>query len=123
MTGHVEAALESIPTVPTPTEPETPPSTTSAASNDAAADSAWHCRQLRRFHMVKSGETCYTIASVNGITLSPFQEWNAKGGSDCGGLWGNAYAFVDPSTRLKAYYYTNQSYEGVRRIAPVVYDV
>ncbi len=60
------------------------------------------------FYFVKSGEGCADIASRNGISLSQFYSWNPSAGSDCSGLWANAYAcvgiigFVKPTTTTKA---------------------
>ncbi|KAI9148438.1 transporter [Paramyrothecium foliicola] len=46
------------------------------------------------FYFVKSGEGCANIVKKHGITLSQFTTWNPGVGSDCTGLWGNAYACV-----------------------------
>ncbi|KAF5520145.1 LysM domain-containing protein [Colletotrichum aenigma] len=54
--------LATFETVPSPTDPETPPATTTAPSN--------------------------------GITLANFLAWNKGAGSNCGGLWADAYACV-----------------------------
>ncbi|KAM5465123.1 hypothetical protein MferCBS49748_005063 [Microsporum ferrugineum] len=47
-----------------------------------------------KFHLVQSGEGCADIVSIYGITLARFQQWNPAAGSNCGGLWANAYACV-----------------------------
>lgn len=46
------------------------------------------------FYLVQSGDTCDSIASAHGITLAQFLEWNRAAGSNCGGLWADAYACV-----------------------------
>ncbi|KAF2750973.1 carbohydrate-binding module family 50 protein [Sporormia fimetaria CBS 119925] len=46
------------------------------------------------FYKVKIGDECSTIASTHGITLSQFTTWNPRAGSDCSGLWADAYACV-----------------------------
>ncbi|GBF66700.1 LysM domain-containing protein [Trichophyton mentagrophytes] len=47
-----------------------------------------------KFYLVQSGDTCTTIVSKYGITLSDFTKWNPKAGNTCAGLWANAYACV-----------------------------
>ncbi|KAI1810267.1 LysM domain-containing protein [Poronia punctata] len=49
----------------------------------------------KTFHLVKSGESCATIASQYHITVAQFVSWNpASGGTSCTGLWANTYACV-----------------------------
>ncbi|GKT62699.1 lysM domain-containing protein [Colletotrichum tofieldiae] len=47
-----------------------------------------------RFTLVKSGDSCATIASSNGIPLSDFYKWNPAVGETCAGLWANVYVCV-----------------------------
>ncbi|RYP08051.1 hypothetical protein DL766_010198 [Monosporascus sp. MC13-8B] len=47
-----------------------------------------------KFHFVKAGETCDTIAKANGITQAQFLAWNPSAGKQCDGLWAEAYACV-----------------------------
>lgn len=63
------------------------------------------------FHFVTDGDTCASIASQYGISLSQFSSWNTKTGTNCAGLWLNAYVCVSiigvsptsavPSTTVK----------------------
>ncbi|KAH7128638.1 LysM domain-containing protein [Dendryphion nanum] len=46
------------------------------------------------FYFVKAEENCADIAKKNGITLAQFQTWNPKAGTNCAGLWAEAYACV-----------------------------
>ncbi|KAI0186046.1 LysM domain-containing protein [Xylaria flabelliformis] len=46
------------------------------------------------FYFVPSNEGCQVIADNHGITLQQFLTWNPKAGSNCSGLWANAYACV-----------------------------
>ncbi|KAM7221626.1 carbohydrate-binding module family 50 protein [Rhypophila decipiens] len=46
------------------------------------------------FYMVKDKETCDTVAKANGISVAQLQQWNPSAGSNCAGLWANAYACV-----------------------------
>ncbi|KAF4946570.1 hypothetical protein FGADI_11084 [Fusarium gaditjirri] len=60
-----------------------------------------------KFHFVKSGDTCASIASENSITRAEFAKWNPSVGSSCTDLWANAWACVfvighKPSTTTKA---------------------
>ncbi|KAI8258752.1 LysM domain-containing protein [Colletotrichum sp. SAR11_239] len=90
----VEAAFE---TVPSPTDPETPPATTTAPSNGVETPQPTQpslVENCNKFYFVNSGESCAAIASSNGITLANFLSWNPKAGSNCAGLWADAYACV-----------------------------
>ncbi|KAK3491815.1 hypothetical protein B0T13DRAFT_490449 [Neurospora crassa] len=57
-----------------------------------------------RFHLVKSGDQCGTIASTYGITLANFYSWNPAVGTSCQSLWLDTYVcvrtigFVPPKT-------------------------
>ncbi|CCC12068.1 hypothetical protein SMACR_02289 [Sordaria macrospora] len=57
-----------------------------------------------RFHLVKSGDQCGTIASTYGITLANFYGWNPAVGTSCESLWLDTYVcvrtigFVPPKT-------------------------
>ncbi|KAK5652626.1 hypothetical protein OQA88_10219 [Cercophora sp. LCS_1] len=46
------------------------------------------------FYMVKPDETCDIVASKNGITAAQLAQWNPSVGTNCAGLWANAYACV-----------------------------
>lgn len=41
----------------------------------------------KKFHYVRRGQYCDSIAAENGITTADFISWNPKVGSDCRGLW------------------------------------
>ncbi|KAF5023087.1 hypothetical protein F66182_4844 [Fusarium sp. NRRL 66182] len=47
-----------------------------------------------KFYLVEQGDSCASIASEHGITLAQFTTWNSKVGTNCGGLWADAYACV-----------------------------
>ncbi|RPA93364.1 hypothetical protein L873DRAFT_1816021 [Choiromyces venosus 120613-1] len=57
-----------------------------------------------KWTLIHSGDTCSSIATANGISLSTFLAWNPAAGSDCSGLWSGYYACVgtgatgDPNT-------------------------
>ncbi|KAL0938065.1 LysM domain-containing protein-like protein 5 [Colletotrichum truncatum] len=45
-----------------------------------------------RWHLVKSGDTCGTIASQTGVTVSQLADWNKGiGGTACTGMWAGYY--------------------------------
>lgn len=48
----------------------------------------------KTFYLVKSGDTCSTIATANKITIAKFISWNPAAKSDCTGLWANTYACI-----------------------------
>lgn len=54
-------------------------------------------RNCNKFVLVKPNETCYTVASANGISVDQFQTWNPSTGNGCTSLWANAYACVSVS--------------------------
>lgn len=47
-----------------------------------------------KFYFVNEGDSCAAIATKFGITLEKFLKWNPAAGSNCGGLWKDAYACV-----------------------------
>ncbi|KAG5742919.1 hypothetical protein H9Q70_014366 [Fusarium xylarioides] len=48
----------------------------------------------KSYYLVQKGETCSSVATKNKISLSDFQKWNPKTGTDCNALLANAYACV-----------------------------
>ncbi|KAM4060999.1 lysM domain-containing protein [Hirsutella rhossiliensis] len=46
------------------------------------------------FYLVRSGETCRSIAAAHGLTVAQFQRWNRGTGPDCTTLLADAYACV-----------------------------
>ncbi|KAF5536947.1 Autolysin [Fusarium napiforme] len=48
----------------------------------------------KSYYLVQKGETCSSVAAKNKISLSDFQKWNPKTGTDCNALLANAYACV-----------------------------
>lgn len=46
------------------------------------------------FYFVPKDAGCQAIADANGITLAQFLAWNPQAGSNCNGLWAEAYACV-----------------------------
>lgn len=75
------------PTEPTPTKPpngiETPLPIQPGMVDNCDA-----------FRYVEKGENCATIISAYGITQSQFSTWNPTVGSNCSGLWAEAYVCV-----------------------------
>ncbi|KAF5482996.1 LysM domain-containing protein [Colletotrichum siamense] len=83
-------------TIKTTSTTTTPPTTTSTGNGISTPQptQAQIVSNCNKFYFVKSGESCSTVASSNGITLAQFLEWNPSAGSTCAGLWANAYACV-----------------------------
>jgi LysM repeat protein len=47
------------------------------------------------FYFVQSGDTCTTISSKSGISVTQFLGWNpTAGGTACAGLWANTYVCI-----------------------------
>lgn len=60
-----------------------------------------------KFYLVKSGDNCASIASANGLSQTQFLNYNPSVGSECKGLWLDAYVCigrigVTPTTSTKA---------------------
>ncbi|KAL0930177.1 LysM domain-containing protein [Colletotrichum truncatum] len=75
----------------TPTKPST---TTTKPGNGIATPTPIQPNLVGncdRFYKVKSGDTCATIASSNGITVQQITTWNPAVKSDCTALWLDYY--------------------------------
>ncbi|KPM44174.1 hypothetical protein AK830_g2383 [Neonectria ditissima] len=83
-----------------PGTPTTKPSATTAkptATNGIQTPSPIQddmVKNCNKFHLVKDGKKCSTVASKNNISIPDFLEWNPKAGSGCTGLKTNVYACV-----------------------------
>lgn len=66
-------------------------------------------QNCNKFQYVNTGDSCTTIASKAGISVADVARWNPQAGSQCTGLWANAYACVGiiPAFRLKTRYHTD----------------
>ncbi|KAH7323619.1 LysM domain-containing protein [Rhexocercosporidium sp. MPI-PUGE-AT-0058] len=81
----------------TPTKVTTAPATTTKASNGITTPTPIQDGMVSNcdaFYFVVSGDTCATISSKKGITLTQFVAWNPAAKSDCSGLWANTYACI-----------------------------
>ncbi|KAF7555932.1 hypothetical protein G7Z17_g1810 [Cylindrodendrum hubeiense] len=92
----VEATFEPEPEPePEPTKkPEPSPTKSSNGIETPDSIQPGMVSNCDKFYFVKSGDSCAAIASKHGITLVQFNKWNTKLGSNCGGLWADAYACV-----------------------------
>ena len=78
-----------------PTTP--PPASTTAPGNGIATPTPFQVGMTgncKTFHLVKSGDTCATIAATAGITVAKFVSWNPAAKSDCTGLWLDTYSCI-----------------------------
>ncbi|KAK4215772.1 LysM-like protein [Rhypophila decipiens] len=81
------------------------------------------------FYSVKPGEGCAATASKNGISLTQFLAWNrGAGGTNCTGLWGNAYTCVyiighTPTTSTTATPTPTKPSNGVQTPTPIQSDM
>ncbi|KAK1688370.1 hypothetical protein BDP55DRAFT_692457 [Colletotrichum godetiae] len=74
-----------------------PPTTTTSTGNGIATPTPTQPNMVGNcdsFYFVVSGDTCASITSKSGISLSQFVEWNPSVGSSCSGLWLNAYVCI-----------------------------
>ncbi|SPO07444.1 uncharacterized protein DNG_10138 [Cephalotrichum gorgonifer] len=46
------------------------------------------------FYLVQPGDSCYIVASENGITVPELHSWNLLLGTDCEGMWADYYICV-----------------------------
>ncbi|GIJ99590.1 hypothetical protein Aspvir_001724 [Aspergillus viridinutans] len=71
--------------------------TTSASTSAIATPTPYETGMVSdcdAFHLVVSGDTCATIASSAGISVSNFETWNPTVGFDCSGLWLDYYVCI-----------------------------
>jgi LysM repeat protein len=80
-------------TVPTTTS-TTPSSTSPNGIATPTPTQPGMVSNCKAFYLVKSGETCTTVANENGITVAQVEAWNPGAGSDCRLLQANAWACV-----------------------------
>ncbi|KAM0271876.1 hypothetical protein ACHAQH_008939 [Verticillium albo-atrum] len=73
--GHTPTNPGNGVTTPQPTQPDLVPN-------------------CNKFHIVRSGDRCSTIAAQYNVPVAKFLEWNPKAGSNCAGLQRDAYACV-----------------------------
>ncbi|KAJ6790368.1 hypothetical protein PWT90_09106 [Aphanocladium album] len=60
-----------------------------------------------KFHYISKGNTCDQITSYNGISQHGFARWNPQIGSQCTGMWADAYACVQVAAfSLQSRYHT-----------------
>ncbi|RYO84777.1 hypothetical protein DL764_009280 [Monosporascus ibericus] len=85
----------------TPTTTATPttmvPSTTTGGNGIATPSPTQPgmVNNCNRFYLVSSGDTCSTVASRAGISLSQFSAWNPQtGGASCSSLWLDYYVCI-----------------------------
>ncbi|CZS91759.1 uncharacterized protein RAG0_02286 [Rhynchosporium agropyri] len=74
--------------------PTKPAATTTAPSNGIATPTPIQPNMVKncdRFYKVKSGETCTTIATSQGVTVQQLTTWNPAIKSDCSGMWLDYY--------------------------------
>ncbi|KAF6816873.1 LysM domain-containing protein [Colletotrichum plurivorum] len=78
-----------------------------------------------KFYFVKTDEPCTSIAASHGISMAQFLAWNPMAGSNCAGLWANAYACVHaigsgrpPTTTVKPPSTTTAAGNGVATPSP-----
>ncbi|OHW95300.1 LysM domain-containing protein [Colletotrichum incanum] len=74
--------------------PTKPPTTTTTAGNGITTPTPIQPNMVGncdRFYKVKSGDTCATIASSNGVTAQQITTWNPSVKSDCTALWLDYY--------------------------------
>ncbi|KAK4247525.1 hypothetical protein C7999DRAFT_14483 [Corynascus novoguineensis] len=107
MSFCVEAADE--PPVSTTAKPTSSTSTTASTSRSSSSSSSSSSFGIvtptpiqpgmvddcDAFYLVEQGDSCDTIASKNGISVTEFLKWNTNiGGRVCNGLWADAYVCV-----------------------------
>ncbi|KAH7039792.1 uncharacterized protein B0I36DRAFT_309348 [Microdochium trichocladiopsis] len=77
---------------PTPTTTTKPP-----AGNGVATPTPFQVGMVsncKSFYLVRSGDTCSSIASARGISVNNFIRWNPAVGAGCTGMWANTWACV-----------------------------
>ncbi|KAH7376631.1 hypothetical protein B0T11DRAFT_346723 [Plectosphaerella cucumerina] len=85
--GQAYACVSIIGFTPTPTQPGNGVQTPQPTQQRMVTN-------CNKFDWVNDRETCDIVARRNGITVQQLQTWNPSVGSNCGGLWGSAWACV-----------------------------
>ncbi|KAK8924277.1 LysM domain-containing protein [Metarhizium anisopliae] len=85
---------------PTPSEPTNGVETPTPIQPGMVAD-------CNKFYYIKSGDSCGSIASNSGISVSDLINWNPGAGKQCTSLWANTYACIGtlPAFRIKTRYH------------------
>ncbi|EEQ31827.1 hypothetical protein McanMca71_007697 [Microsporum canis] len=78
---HVPGATISTP-IPTPTPNGPQPQMPGIVSN------------CKKFHLIQSGDNCYTVNQAAGITLAQFRSWNKNVNADCSNIWLGYYVCI-----------------------------
>ncbi|KGO46659.1 Peptidoglycan-binding Lysin subgroup [Penicillium expansum] len=76
----------------------TPPATTTASAGNGVTTptptQAGMAKDCNKFYLVVSGDSCYNIATAQGISLDNLYAWNSAVGSSCKDLWPDYYICV-----------------------------
>ncbi|KXJ87029.1 LysM domain-containing protein, partial [Microdochium bolleyi] len=91
---HIVGLATTTTTTKKPTTTTTKPTSTGNGIATPTPQQPGMVKNCDKFHLVQSGQTCAKIAAANTITVAKLQEWNTGIGSDCTGLWANAYVCV-----------------------------
>ncbi|KAK7178515.1 LysM domain-containing protein [Paraphaeosphaeria sporulosa] len=86
--------IPGTPTAPPPTSTLSPPSTPGNGISTPLPTQPSMVSNCDAFYFVPKNEGCQAVADKNGITLAQFLQWNPQAGSNCAGLWAEAYACV-----------------------------
>lgn len=73
------------------------PSQTTSAGNGVTTPTPYEPGMVKdcdRFYRVKSGDSCDSVASSQGVSTHDIESWNPHVGSDCSNLWLNDYIRV-----------------------------
>ncbi|KAJ5455704.1 uncharacterized protein N7458_003968 [Penicillium daleae] len=99
--------------------------TTTTTGTDSGTDAAPAPTQsgivanCQEYYVVKADNTCATIASAYGITVSQFEAWNPAVGADCGSLWLEEAYFVKAGTASSTSSTTSSAAASVTAPAPI----
>lgn len=81
---------------PTSSTTSSPSSTSSGVATPTPTQPGM-TEDCTKFHMVKDGDTCASIADKYGISQADFLAWNPDVGEDCKNLWLDTYVCVSSS--------------------------
>lgn len=93
MWANVYVCVSLIGSEPSPTTTQKPTSTGNGIATPAPTQPEM-ITDCNKFYLVKSGDTCASIASKNNISQTQFRNFQPSVGTDCKGLWLDAYVCV-----------------------------
>jgi hypothetical protein len=124
MWANVYVCVSTIGSDPSPTTSQKPSTTAGNGISTPSPTQPEMITDCNKFYFVKKGDTCATIASANRLSQTQFRNYNPSVGTDCTGLWLDAYVCVGrigstPGTPTTTMVTTTKSGNGITTPTPI----